>query len=45
MSERAVASRDKDSDGKPKANKNKNTDTTDNQGFEAKLWAAADALT
>ena len=24
--------------------KNKITDTTDNQGFEAKLWAAADAL-
>src|SRR6188474_3548530 len=24
--------------------KNKTTDTTDNQGFEAKLWAAADAL-
>jgi type I restriction enzyme M protein len=24
--------------------KNKSTDTSDNQGFEAKLWAAADAL-
>jgi type I restriction enzyme M protein len=24
--------------------KHKTTDTTDNQGFEAKLWAAADAL-